>query len=215
MAPSAVVQSQSGSRSNSGRWVSTTMRSSGLRCLRSAASQASCSSPSLAAGIGDVVEGDEVHALVVEGVVRGAEELLVGLALVERGVVLARHEAHVLDGERRDDLLEALHALAPLLAVVGGVGEVAGEDDEVGLAGEAVHGRHGLLQRVLGVGIGGALVAPVGVGELHEVEVAAACAAACAAREQPGGEGDAGDAGQLEEIATIGVLHGDPPRMNS
>ena len=38
---------------------------------------------------------------------------------------------------------------------------------------EAVHGRHGLFKRVLGVGIGGALVAPVRVGELDEVEVAA------------------------------------------
>ena len=74
-----------------------------------------------------------MHALVVEGVVGGAEELLEGFALVERGVVLARHEAHVLDAERRDDLLEALHARAPLLPIVGGVGEVAGEDDEVGL----------------------------------------------------------------------------------
>src|SRR5579883_951161 len=55
--------------------------------------------------IGDVVEGDEVHALVVEGPVRVPEELLERLTLVERGVVLAREEAHVLDVEVRDDLL--------------------------------------------------------------------------------------------------------------
>jgi hypothetical protein len=114
-----------------------------------------------------------MHALVVEGVVRGAEELLVGLALVERRVVLARHEPHVLHGERRDDLLEALQAGAALLAVVRGVGEVAGEDDEIRFGGEPVHGRHRFLERVLGVGVCGALVAPMGVGELHEVEVAA------------------------------------------
>jgi hypothetical protein len=51
----------------------------------------------LGARIGNIVEYDEMHALVVERVVQGAEELLIGLALVERGIVLARHEAHVLD----------------------------------------------------------------------------------------------------------------------
>ena len=104
-----------------------------------------------------------------------------------------------------DDLLEALHARAALLAVVGGVGEVAGEDDEVGLLGEAVHGRHGLLQRVLGVGVCRALVAPVGVGELHEVEVGG-LRRGLPAREEPGGEGDAGQAGKLQEIAAIGCV---------
>jgi hypothetical protein len=160
--------------------------------------------------VGDVVESDEVHALVVEGVVRGAEELLVGLAAVERGVVLARHEAHVLHRERRDDLAEALHALAADLGIVGGMGEIAGEDDEVRLLGQAVHGGHRLLQRVLGIGICSPAVTPVRVGELHEMEVAG-LGASLAAREEPGGEGDTGKAGKLEEIAAIGVRHGGLP----
>ena len=137
-----------------------------------------------------------MHALVVERVVERAEELLVGLALVERGVVLARHKAHVLDTQRRDDLAEALHALAPQLGIVGGVGEVAGEDDEVGRAREAVHRSDGLFQRVLGIGIGRALVAPVGVGELHEVKVAG-LRRGLGAGEQAGGEGDARYTGQF------------------
>lgn len=45
------------------------------------------------ARIGNIVEHDEMHALVVERVMRRAEEFPVGLAGVERGIVLARHEA--------------------------------------------------------------------------------------------------------------------------
>ena len=102
-------------------------------------------------------------------------------------------------------------ALAPLLAIIRSVRQIAGEDDEVGLVGEAVHRGHSLLERVLGVGIGGALEAPMGVGKLHEMEVAGGLRGGLASGEQPGGKGDAGDAGQLEEVATVGMLHGDPP----
>lgn len=45
------------------------------------------------ARIGNIVEHDEMYALVVERVMRRAEEFPVGLAGVERGIVLARHEA--------------------------------------------------------------------------------------------------------------------------
>ena len=105
-APSRVAQSHCGSRSKSGRCVRTTMRASFGCFARSAASHASCSSPICAPRVGHVVDDDEVHALVVEGVVRLAEELLERLAVVERRVVLARHEAHVLDLEVGDDVLE-------------------------------------------------------------------------------------------------------------
>ena len=47
-------------------------------------------------GVGDVIERDEVHALVIEGVVRRAEELLIGGARVERGVMLAGHQPDLL-----------------------------------------------------------------------------------------------------------------------
>ena len=94
------------------------------------------------ARIGNIVEHDEMHALVVERVMRRAEEFPVGLAGVERGIVLARHEAHVFYAQRQNDLAEALHAGAALLRVIGRVGKIAGEDDEVRRVGEAVHGRH-------------------------------------------------------------------------
>ena len=151
----------------------------------------------------------------VERVLGGAEELLVGLRLVERGVVLARHEAHVLDAQRRDDLAKALHTLAPKLGIVGGVCEVAGEDDEVGLLGKPVHGRHRLLQRVLGVGVCSPAVTPVRVRELHEMKVGTGLGRCAPAGEQAGGEGDARQSGELEEIAAILLQHGDGlPQLN-
>ncbi len=123
------------------------------------------------ARVRDVVEDDEVHALVVEGVVQLAEELLEGLAVVERGVVLAGQIPHGLHLEPAGDVLEALHALLPLFGVVGRVREVAGEDDEVRLLLEAVDGGDGFLERALGVGIHGrSLEPPMGVRELNEVE---------------------------------------------
>ncbi len=122
--------------------------------------------------IRDVVERDEVHALVVEGVVRLAEELLVGLALVERGVMLAGDEAHGLDLELLDDVAELGEALAALLRVVGRVGQIAGEDDEVGLLRQRVDPGDRLLQRAAGVGVGlVALEPPMAVGQLDEMEI--------------------------------------------
>ena len=53
---------------------------------------------------------------------------------VERCVVLAGHEADVFTLSADDDVLELGHPLAPHRRVVGRVREVAGEDDEVGLA---------------------------------------------------------------------------------
>jgi len=44
--------------------------------------------------------------------------------------VLARHEAHVLVLEALDDVAELGQAPPPLLRIVRGVREVAGEDDE-------------------------------------------------------------------------------------
>src|SRR5476649_718505 len=161
----------------------------------------------LGARVGDVVERDEVHALVVERVVRRAKELLEGGALVERGVVLAGQEAHVLDVEGGDDFLEALHARAALGAVLGRVGQVTGEDDEVGLLRQAVHRDDGLFEGVLGVGIGRALVAPMGVRDLDEMEVAGRLGRRLVGREQACSECDSSHAGELEKVATVDRFH--------
>ncbi len=58
-------------RSNNGRWVSTTMRSSGLALLEVGGQPGELLVAQLRGRVGDIVEGDEVHALVVEGVVAG------------------------------------------------------------------------------------------------------------------------------------------------
>src|SRR5712691_11850936 len=88
-----------------------------------------------------------MHALVVEAVVARAEELLPRLPVVERGVVLSRHEANVLVPEALDDVAELGQAPPSLLRIVGGVREVAGEDDEVRLESEAVYRGDRLRQR--------------------------------------------------------------------
>src|SRR5215831_20995860 len=48
------------------------------------------------AWVGHVVDGDEVHAFVIEGVMGGSEEFLKSLPVIKRGIVLARHEMNVL-----------------------------------------------------------------------------------------------------------------------
>jgi hypothetical protein len=153
-----------------------------------------------------------MHALVVEGVEGLAEKLLVGGAAVQRGVVFAGHESDRLDLEVGHDGLELRQAAAAFGGVVGGVRQVAGEDDELGRRAQRVHRRHGLAQRDGGVRVGRALVAPVGVGELHEVEVAGVAAGGGhaagtgGAAGQAGGEdGTAAERGEGEEVTT---LHG-------
>ncbi len=143
-----------------------------------------------------------MHALVVERVVGVAEELLVGLALIERRVVLAGHEADVGHLELLDDVAELGEALAALLAVVGGVGQVAGEDDEIGLLAERVDPRDRLLERVRGVRVGlRAGEAPMGVGQLDEVEILLrARSGGARAIAEAGGEHDASEAGELQEF---------------
>ena len=89
----------------------------------------------------DAVEHHEVHALVVERVVRLAEELLPVVAHVEEPVVLADHHAH-----RRLDVLENLGAEVEL-AGRAELGEIAAEQDEVRLRVELVDVVHGAQER--------------------------------------------------------------------
>ncbi len=153
-----------------------------------------------------------MHALEIEGVVRLAEELLVGRAAVERGIVLAGHEVHILHPQILDDVLELGHALAPLRRIVGGMGQIAGEDDEVGLVGERIDLGHRLAQGALRIGIHRRpLEAPVRIGQLHEVEVLADAAgvsilvAGLGLGEpgQAGGEYHASHAGEAQELPAI------------
>ncbi len=79
-----------------------------------------------------VVDGDEMHALVIEGVVCAAEQFAVGGTVVQRSVVLARHVVHHRYLEAGGDVAELRQAAAPFVHVFGDVGQVAGEHHEIG-----------------------------------------------------------------------------------
>src|SRR2546425_3679351 len=100
-----------------------------------------------------------------------AEELLVGFAAIQRGVMFPRHESHGFDLELTHDVTKFGHPVAPYLPVVGGLSEIAGEDKEIRLLVQSVDGSHCLLQRPLGIRIDvGSVKTPMGVGELNKIE---------------------------------------------
>src|ERR1700722_19904727 len=51
------------------------------------------------AGIGHIVQGNEVNAFVLEGVLGVAERFLVSSTKIEPGIVLTRHEVNILNLE--------------------------------------------------------------------------------------------------------------------
>ena len=154
-----------------------------------------------------VVERDEVHALVIEGVMRRPEELLVGRPVIERGVVLAGHEAHIGIFQPARQVAEFRQPAAALAGIVGGVGQVAREHHEVRLRLEGVDRRDRLRQGAGGIRIdGGALESPVGVGELDEEELVLAGAVRAGAARQPRGEHDAAQAGELDEVSAVHAM---------
>ncbi len=145
-----------------------------------------------------------MHALVVEAVMRLAEIFLECGPIVERGIVFSRHEADSLDVEAADDVAHLGHAAAALLGIVGRVRQVAGEDDEVGRRLKRVHCSHGFLQGIRGFGIGIARVAPMCIGELHEIEVLVSRVVCPGLPIQPGHEhGTATGGSQFQKFATI------------
>src|SRR5882672_1083255 len=150
-----------------------------------------------------------MHTLAVETVVARAEELLPRLPVVERGVVLARHEANVLVLEALDDIAELGQTPASLLGIIRGVREVAGEDYEVRLELEAVHRGDRLVQRAARVRIHDRPVeAPVRVGKLDEVEVVLCRAGELGTACEAGGEHHATQPRQLQKLSPInGLLH--------
>ena len=144
---------------------------------------------------------------------------MISLAPIQRGVVLAGHVMLHRRPEIDDDGLEFSHPLAALALVVGGVGEVAGEDDEVGCRGQRVDRGHGLPERVGRLGIGWAFEAPVRVRELDEEEIVRLRAGLAqdvgAGSGQTRGENHSAQAEKLHEIATsLGFVHVDSLRRH-
>src|SRR4029453_4188086 len=83
-------------------------------------------------GIGAVVEHDEVYALVIERVVQwSADHLAIGLAAVERRVVLARKEIYLWYFQFGGLLAEFDEPLPAYPGVIGGLSGGAGEHDKV------------------------------------------------------------------------------------
>ncbi len=102
----------SDTRSNSGRWVNTTMAVVGLAFAEVRPRHARAARrPAARPVLRTFIEGDEVHAPCMVERHSAWRRRTPGMPrpLVERRVVLARNEAHVLDVELGDgDLLEAL-----------------------------------------------------------------------------------------------------------
>src|SRR6266568_1383480 len=80
----------------------------------------------LGPGPRDVVEGDEVHTSVVEGVVRRTEHVAVQLSGVQPRVVLARDVVDLRHLQPARDLPEEIHPRGVLARLLGVMGEVAG-----------------------------------------------------------------------------------------
>src|SRR5947209_7737045 len=122
----------------------------------------------------DVVEPDEMHPVVVEAVPSGALggfaiAFEVELAVVRRGVVFAGDVEHSLLLQAGQELLRRVE-----LGSLCGMRDVAGVDEEVGLAGFGVDAVYRKLQRCSYVSVGRLAESEVGIADLREAEVVAA-----------------------------------------
>ena len=140
---------------------------------------------------------------------RRTVEFLESLAVIEGGVVLAGHELDVLHLELADDGFDFIHPLAADFAVLGRMGEIAREDDEIRRLLQSIDRNDRFPERAGRVGVlGRSFETPMRVRELDEVEVA--CVGGCAPREAgtAGYEHDAAKPGELQEFASIaGMRH--------
>src|SRR5215813_2410472 len=115
-------------------------------------------------GIGDIIEHDKVHSLVIESVIKLSEELLVRVTPIKRRIVLSSHEMNRLSFKAPGYVSEFGHPVASLLTILGYVREVAREHHEIRLLIEAIYRHDCLLQCSLRVGIDRRSVeAPMGI----------------------------------------------------
>lgn len=85
--------------------------------------------------------------------------------------MLAGKEAQVFHLQARNQIPIFPQPAPPLVGVVGVVGEIARQYEEVRLGGEAIDCFNGLRQGGAGLGIGRSVITPVGVRELDEEEI--------------------------------------------
>src|SRR5258706_9183060 len=163
-----------------------------------------------------VVQNDEMHAAMIERVVRWSEEFAERFAAIERGIMLTGHQPHRAHFEAGDLIAELGHSPPPFSAVFGRVREVAREHDEVGRFRQRVDGGYGLAERAARIGIDRrTLEAPMNVGKLNEIELRRWRRARRGAGAEVGATGETrgvhhtSEPSQLHELSTIDRLrHG-------
>src|SRR6516165_6303014 len=80
-----------------------------------------------------------MDSLVIECIVRLSEEVLVSLTFIKRGVVLAWHKMHNFGIQFAHYAPELFHASLANTGIVGGLGEISGENDKVWFLFQAIH----------------------------------------------------------------------------
>ena len=104
----------------------------------------------------------------VEGVMRRPHEFAEHIAAVERRVVLTRHYLDLSCANLAGDLLEQLVALGMLVRRVGVVGQIAGDDYQLGPPLKPVDSRDGAFERPGAERIGRSIETNVRVAQLDE-----------------------------------------------
>ena len=87
-----------------------------------------------------------------------------------RGVVLARHDLELCAANLARDLLEQLEALGVLVGRVGVVGQIAGDDDQLGAIFQPVDSSDGAFERLGAERVGRSVESDVRVAQLNERE---------------------------------------------
>ena len=137
----------------------------------------------------------------IESVVGCTEVLDKSRTTVERSIVLAGHEVHVLDSQVGHDVLEFNHPAPALNCIIGRVGKVAGKYDEVRLHVQGIDGGHRFTQSHGRIRVVRAFVSPMYVRQLNEIEVAIGHIGA--ARQAGNEYGTSADGSKVQKVSTV------------
>ena len=118
----------------------------------------------------NVVKRHEMHAAVVEGVISVAKVLAIKLATIQPGVVFAGNVHDLAGVHVAGNLLELLHAPSVDIFVLAVMGQVTGEQHQLGFVGQLVNQFHCALKGLGSQRIGRAVESHVRVGKLQEGE---------------------------------------------
>jgi len=153
--------------------------------------------------IRDIVERDEMDALVIKAVVANAEHALVRFAIVEAGIILARDKSYILHFKIGNNGLEFCHALTAYFFVWRAMNKVAGKHDEIRLVLKAVHGCDSTFSACSSLRIGRALETPVAVRHLHKEKILPGCSQGTTPRPKARGKDNTPKTGQFKKISAV------------